>query len=750
MYRPSAQGRKTLSATLDLPPLPESKARILMQAWEALLGVVAALGATRVSWGSVRDNHLRVGLSRIASWMLRVASHSGVGYLVSNLKKVAGEARSCAVCGVAPGPNLRFFLRCLPWGSVKALEQLSYLGRALPEGDEVVARANLFAHRDTLREPFSTPTDILNFSREYARKFAASRCEPVEPFLPSAPSASVGCSRRSGGTREVVRTQWKEWLDKTDTFIPELDALIHQNQVETSLEGGVPDPAMGGQDVSWSEETMTALSNLCSVPVAESAARLSAGPLQHRVCCVPERGWKQRIVSAPPAYASVAGTVLNKALLRALRKEGRCRSFLVGDRRMAIERAMSAWFPGCLIVSTDLSSASDRLPLDLVEAVVNGLVDGWKGLSPTWADALRSLTGPQLLQYPWGQVINSERGILMGLGPTWPILSLIHLIWVDYSASLVGARRSAWKGTSFGGDDLIAAWPPRLYEKYSETVRACGGQFSPGKMFVHPTGGNFTEITFWVNPENSAIRWASGVPLKGLVGTTFFKEGEAFESVHPDGGRRQAARRVLRALRPDAWRKSRESGNPPCFPRSLGGSGLPPLRGGVNRVHAPRWLRLAVGRFLYGTNDVQPLGPPSWGLTKDPVALAARRRAEVAFSNGLAFGIIAVTRDPSNFDLEPIGLVEDVVGKETALFASAAAFQLRPLPPSASGMARPRAHARSLRAWSRRTLRGGVPDRMAVREGGPSRDRLLARARLIRSRWVVVPLIEGLWPFDPG
>jgi hypothetical protein len=729
-YHPCAHRRKAVGATLVSPPIPPAQRATLSRAWEALLGVIAALGVTSVRWGAPSHNQLRLGLARYASWILVVASHSGVGHVVSILKNVAADARLVALTGTKPGAQLRHLLKRVPMLSSRvALEQLSFLGRALPEGDDYVRRRSLAVHCRTSLSPFTTPSDLLDRARAYARKFA-SKLSELKVYLPASPSASVGCGRRAGGTREDVRLSYPDWLRETGLG-PEgwADLLAKM------------DPP--------SEESTVVLSNALSLPVAEAAAhKCVSPPLVHRICAVAERGWKQRIVSAPPAFASVAGTVLNKALLAGLRKERRCRKFLDGDRHLAVEEAMSHRRAGDIIVSTDLQNASDRLPLDLVEAIVSGLIEGWKGLSIYWAQALRVLTGPQLLKYPGGRVVNSERGILMGLGPTWPILSLVHLFWVDDSAARVGCRRAAYQATAIGGDDLIAAWPSKLVDCYVSTVRECGGSFSKGKAYFHELGGNFTELSFWVDGKvGTPIKWAGGIPLKGLVGTAPSQEGEAFESLCSRQGREHRARRVLKALRPDAWRKLRSDGVVPCVPRPLGGAGLPCLRGSPLRVLAPKWLRLAIGRYLYGSGDRHdPLGPPSWGESKDPVSLSARKRAGKAFSQGLEFGLIKVERSRSAPD-GALGTAHAVVAMETCLFSEAAIFSGGPLAPSASGMAVPCRFARGVRAWARKTLRGGVPDRLAVREGRSSRTNLLNRLRSNRNEWFVIPLMEGVWPF---
>jgi hypothetical protein len=84
-----------------------------------------------------------------------------------------------------------------------------------------------------------------------------------------------------------------------------------------------------------------------------------------------------------------------------------------------------------MVLSSDLTAASDTLPLDLIKRFVDGIVDGIKaktGSIPAWAEqTLRELTGPQTLVYPDGRtILRTSRGILMGLPLTWFFLSLTH------------------------------------------------------------------------------------------------------------------------------------------------------------------------------------------------------------------------------------------------------------------------------------------------------------------------------------
>lgn len=728
---------RTLSdqcAVLLVPCPSRAHRRLYVGIWESILAVAAAF-RTLPSWGSPMGNKRQLELQKLALWVVRTGARSGIGFTIGFLKGAAADARLRAITGSKVSDRLRFLLRRMPGMSSKeGLEQLAYLGRSLPEGDELVASRNLVAHRRHLTTPHTTAPRILAFAHQFAERFALRHLGAWEIALPCSPSATLTTSRRSGGCREQARRERPIWLSSL------------KGEERTSSDAH-DFPAYGG--FLSDEEVELTRYNTGFRDLATAAARLTAaGQLSHRVCTIPERGWKRRIVSAPPGYASVAGGVLNRALLRGLSREPRCRRFLAGDRRLAVEEAMTHHRSGDVIVSTDLTAASDLLPLDLVEAVVRGLIAGWMDIPDVWAEALLSLTGPQTLRYPWGGEANSTRGILMGLGPTWPVLSLIHLIWVDLAALRAGqhCREPGWVATAIGGDDLIGSWPPELSASYQRIVRYCGGRFSSGKAFFSEVAGNFTEMTFWVTPaklrpSGAPIRWAQGIPVKGLVSLSLDLEGEAFESVGSDGGRPERARRVLLAVRPDVWRRCRESGVVPVMPRSLGGAGLPPRRGCVQKVLGPLWLRLALGRFLYGSgSDQVPLGPPSWVSSRDRVALTARSRSEAVLAREVEFGIITFVKDPDSTPEDRN--VSDWLQNETSLFSQAAIFSDRPLPASNTGIADASRFARLVRRWSKKRLLGGVPNALAIKNGRNNRSVLLARARLNRQRWRIRLLVD--------
>jgi hypothetical protein len=122
-------------------------------------------------------------------------------------------------------------------------------------------------------------------------------------------------------------------------------------------------------------------------------------PLKGTVTTVKERGFKARVVSKSQGAAIELGHCLRKFLLEGLKKDKHVSSSLRGNHREAMENIFRRPRRG-LVLSADLTAATDLLPLDLVSAIVDGLLSA-KGNSraqhlipPSFARVLRLLTGP--------------------------------------------------------------------------------------------------------------------------------------------------------------------------------------------------------------------------------------------------------------------------------------------------------------------------------------------------------------------
>jgi len=89
---------------------------------------------------------------------------------------------------------------------------------------------------------------------------------------------------------------------------------------------------------------------------------------RHSVVAIDERGFKARVVTKSPWCLVVLGHQVRSYLWSALTRDPRITDVLKGDHHAAVERVFKHSQPtdGWEIISSDLTSASDTLPLDLV------------------------------------------------------------------------------------------------------------------------------------------------------------------------------------------------------------------------------------------------------------------------------------------------------------------------------------------------------------------------------------------------
>jgi len=169
-----------------------------------------------------------------------------------------------------------------------------------------------------------------------------------------------------------------------------------------------------------------------------------------------------------------------------------------------------------LLYSADLSAATDYIPHELGRRLgkwLNSKVFTDSENRSRWDDAVELLLGPHSVVNGQGsfggifepavrraepkfsntldsyrdalessKLLETSRGLHMGLGPSWVILSLINL-----AAAWIAApehRNSA----AVCGDDLIALWTPEEVQKYESTLTALGLVVNRSKSFYGPRG----------------------------------------------------------------------------------------------------------------------------------------------------------------------------------------------------------------------------------------------------------------------
>lgn len=545
---------------------------------------------------------------RVRAKVLRTAACRGVAEGLKLAKKVSGDARSA------------WILR----SGGSALAQISFLGRSLPPADAAACAAALEDHKANLGQEFRTPGALLERASRWASSWARRHLgDPGRASSSGLPTLSA-CAERTAGKGGLRG------------FVADLGIHPDASRLEEELNGRLPPQDVAGliQDFSLFSHGR----DLCSQTLPE-----------HRVSVLAERGLKTRVVSAPGAGLSLLGHVIRKRLLSGLRRDPRSQSTLLGLR----DEDLIAFFQGSssdFVVSTDLKSASDLLPLDLVAAIVEGLRRS--GRVPEWeVDCLRLLTGPQALVYPDGTRLVSKRGILMGLPTTWALLSLIHLWWWDEAVFQVAVetrrpvaelRRSCRFATC--GDDGLAAVAAGVPDKFSALVEACGGKPSPGKHFVCAGGVRrravFIERLFEFDVRAGHIVGGhrhSAIPLRGLVrpsnlqelrghgpGLTLSAKLKLLLSVdscwhsHPDG-----APRLCSWLKPRQWLREYgvRLGLVDGLPLREGGNGCPPPSGRPSRQALVRRyvtaLRASEGHSV--PSLIRGVIDPAWQLATQMV-----------------------------------------------------------------------------------------------------------------------------------
>lgn len=397
--------------------------------------------------------------------------------------------------------------------------QLSFVGRALPVAPRESCVAALRQHITDLTTPFTTPQEHLNACRAFVSSWARRKLFKVSaPLgLPDWPnnSACIESPLSKGGAYHWVLSQSAEYP------LP----------FEFPFDGEGARAATDARLTGWAlDQFRTARSQGFKGP---DGSTLTASPPAKAVCLA-ERGLKTRVVTVSPSYLQTLGFCIGGRLRQALKRTPEAFAPLSGAK----DEEILGHFTGCeaTVISTDLTRASDLLPLDLCQAVVDGLEDSGR-FSELELELLRVLTGPQHLFYPdLGVSRESCRGILMGLPTTWSILSLIHLYWVDVGrrASRLAVHSARTRGL-ICGDDALLALNGAGASAYAECVRACGGEVSAGKHYESREGPvrravfleRLFEFTVTGGKLGPGIR-VPAIPLKGLTADVLprsFSEG---------------------------------------------------------------------------------------------------------------------------------------------------------------------------------------------------------------------------------
>lgn len=130
------------------------------------------------------------------------------------------------------------------------------------------------------------------------------------------------------------------------------------------------------------------------------------------------------------------------------------------------------------LFSADMAASTDPIPHDIARQVWAFMME--KGREPAWVrEAGHKILGPKTVQDGTGRA--TKRGIHMGLGVSWIILSLLN----SFAAWNAGATKDSYR---ICGDDLIGFWPRETFQAYARTLKELGMAINDRKTFSGPRG----------------------------------------------------------------------------------------------------------------------------------------------------------------------------------------------------------------------------------------------------------------------
>jgi len=617
------------------------RAALIIAIPELKNGLTLSNGSNRKAWG---------GLVRLIHTMVDVALAEGADAVAKLLKGIANDARRL-VLGERDNQKNRRHLRSYLRGHLTyilgrpdRLEIVAGLARSLPvpppeDPDELVR--NILSR---LTKPWSfgnLPSSIksqtvgpvtesgflvyqttyLAAFKEYSRRFAGKYLKKKPDFAtyagPPNTSACFEATRKDGGVDAMVR---KAWLKNPRSRLlfndpPKRDAFLEGCTFEEQCEA-----YKTHYNLTRRGYITTALTEASKLPPAPPQA----------VTGITERGWKRRYVTKGPWSLQVTGTAINRWLVQGLAQFGPCKDTLTGaDPLLSLATKIGTkpekWWKRKELVSSDLSSASDWIPIEMASACWDGICDGAR-VDQTWRKLGHQTIGQMSIQTPEGPVVTS-RGILMGMPLTWPILSLINCFCAEYSGEtrrtnprhLHRFNHTLQTRYRTCGDDLFGAFTRTERSRYYFNLSISGLHVNQEKNAVVPATPNaglvFTEEIWRIrshlthsdawhrsNPGSrrftlekvgkvrlSALLRARHLTIEGLEGgkknedPAVYQLGPSLRDAVkelPEGSkfRRHVLQQAL-AYHSTTVRKIFQTGAPPFVSPTFGGWGLPHPKG---------------------------------------------------------------------------------------------------------------------------------------------------------------------------
>jgi hypothetical protein len=355
-----------------------------------------------------------------------------------------------------------------------------------------------------------------------------------------------------------------------------------------------------------------------------------------RQCVVEERGQKTRVVTPVSGCASYMAMFINTILLYLLERDPRTKSTKNTHASDLCPLLIGA--SDLFLRSVDMQRATDLIPHEVAQTICRGL-QKVLDLPPFIYNSLLLLNGP-FRMWTDGGFIDTTSGILMGVGSSWPILSLYNLWLWDGAWAEAGMRNSSKflvrRMVRVIGDDLLGLAPLAVSQAYTARLVRTGGKPSPGKDLLSVTHGVLGEELVTLYPPDGGapqggegseglrvtrfdVSYAHVVPTYSIRALQpqpgFDRDGSSPNCAGPQLSREwdRAGRPLwmlafLRARWATVYRGLRKVGLNPELPREFGGGGFPTdsVRSCIGSLR-PQWVRALRCAMSQGKNSYRLL-----------------------------------------------------------------------------------------------------------------------------------------------
>lgn len=226
----------------------------------------------------------------------------------------------------------------------------------------------------------------------------------------------------------------------------------------------------------------TILESVKRIPELGYFINIKASNNFRKISAFPDKELKVRVIAIGDYFSQTALRPLHKYLFRILKRIPQDRTFDQG--------AMSSILGKEIYYSLDLSSATDRFPIQVISLVLKGhlpkiFVDAWEHI---------------MIGYPFKvpqtkEEISYAVGNPMGFYSSWASFALAHHFILYIACKRV---KIEWKTSPYLllGDDLLIAHK-ELAEAYKDIMKSLDVGISEPKSFISPHFFEFAKRQFW-------------------------------------------------------------------------------------------------------------------------------------------------------------------------------------------------------------------------------------------------------------